>query len=63
MDINKLQIILKVIEHKNLTKAAESLGYTQSGITHVINGIENEIGFRLLRRCRAGVSLTPEGEQ
>ncbi len=63
MDINKLQVFLKVLEYKNLTKAAESLGYTQSGITHIINGIENEIGFRLLKRCHAGVSLTLEGEQ
>lgn len=63
MDINKLQVFLKVIEHNNLTKAAESLGYTQSGITHIINGIEKEVGFRLLKRCHSGVSLTPEGEQ
>ena len=63
MDISKLQVFLKVLEHKNLTKAAESLGYTQSGITHIINGIEKEVGFRLLKRCHSGVSLTLEGEQ
>ncbi|MCR5336137.1 MAG: LysR family transcriptional regulator [Synergistes sp.] len=63
MDINKLQVFLEVLKHNNLTKTAESLGYTQSGITHIINSIENEVGFRLLKRCRSGVFLTPEGEQ
>ena len=62
MDISKLQIFLKVIDYKSMTKAAECLGYTQSGITHIINGIENEVGFRLLKRERSGVTLTSEGE-
>ena len=63
MDIYKLQIFLSVLEFKNLTKAAESLGYTQSGVTHILNSIETDVGFRLLKRTRTGVSLTQEGEQ
>ena len=63
MEINKLQVFLEVLKHNNLTKTAETLGYTQSGITHIINGIENEVGFRLLKRSRSGVFLTHEGEQ
>ena len=61
MDISKLRIFLKVVDHKSMTKAAECLGYTQSGITHIINGIEHEIGVRLLKRDRSGVALTHEG--
>ena len=55
MEINKLQVFLEVLKHNNLTKTAETLGYTQSGITHIINSIENEVGFRLLKRSRSGV--------
>ena len=48
MDINKLQTLLKVVEHSNLTRTADLLGYTQSGITHMITSLENELGIRLL---------------
>lgn len=62
MDINKLQTLLKVVEHSNLTRTADLLGYTQSGVTHMITSLENELGIRLLNRSRSGVFPTPEGE-
>ncbi len=62
LDIRKYEVILKTIEYGNLTKAGEFYGYTQSGVSHMISGVEEELGFRLLNRNRNGVSLTPEGE-
>lgn len=47
----------------SFTKAAEVLGYTQSGLTHMMNSLEREIGFPLLDRGRYGVRLTAEGER
>ncbi len=47
----------------SFTKAAEVLGYTQSGLTHMMNSLEREIGFPLLDRGRHGVRLTEEGEK
>lgn len=47
----------------SFTKAAEVLGYTQSGLTHMMNSLEREIGFPLLDRGRYGVRLTQEGER
>ena len=47
----------------SFTKAAEVLGYTQSGLTHMMNSLEREIGFPLLDRGRHGVRLTEEGER
>lgn len=47
----------------SFTKAAEVLGYTQSGLTHMMNSLEREIGFSLLERGRHGVRLTEEGER
>lgn len=62
MSIEKYEIFEKVVELKSFTKAAEVLGYTQSGISHAINSIEKDFGFQLLDRSRTGISLTRNGE-
>jgi len=61
LNITKYQTFLKVVELGSLTRAAEALGYTQSGVSHTINSLEEELGFTLLIRSRAGVQLTPDG--
>ncbi|ULO05096.1 LysR family transcriptional regulator [Paenibacillus sp. 19GGS1-52] len=63
MSINKYEVFLKVVELGSLTKAAEVLGFTQSGISHTISSLESEFGFSLLVRNRSGVKLTVNGEQ
>jgi DNA-binding transcriptional LysR family regulator len=45
-----------------LSAAGESLGYTQPGITRIINTLEEELGFKLLVRTRNGVVLTENGK-
>ena len=62
MDVGKYELLLKVVELRNLTRAASALGYTQSGASHVISSIENELGVSLLRRDHRGTFLTTEGE-
>lgn len=61
MSINKYEIFLKVVELGSLTKAADVLGFTQSGISHTISSLEMEFGFALLIRNRSGVKLTVNG--
>ncbi|MBW4080811.1 LysR family transcriptional regulator [Paenibacillus sp. S150] len=63
MSISKYEVFLKVVELGSLTRAAEVLGFTQSGISHAISSLETEFGFTLLVRNRAGVKLTVNGEQ
>ena len=63
MNISKYQTFLKVVELGSLTRAAEALGYTQSGVSHIIGSLEEELGFALLTRSRAGVQLTADGER
>lgn len=55
MDQNKRVALLTAIDLGNLTRAAEQLGYTQSGLSYVIKALEAELGFPLLVRSRAGV--------
>lgn len=62
MDVGKYELLLKAVELRNLTKAASSLGYTQSGASHIISAIEGELGVSLLRRDYSGTHLTTEGE-
>ncbi|WP_438495494.1 LysR family transcriptional regulator [Paenibacillus sp. IHBB 3054] len=63
MSITKYEVFLKVVELGSLTKAADVLGFTQSGISHTISSLEMEFGFSLLVRNRSGVKLTVNGEQ
>ncbi len=61
MSIQKYMAFIKTVEYGSLTKAAQSLGYTQSGISHMIGDLEKEWGFSLLERSRAGVRITSDG--
>lgn len=63
MNIDYYRILLSVVDRMNITAAAETLGYTQSGVSHIIAQIENDIGFPLLFRSKNGVSLTNDGER
>ncbi|MBE7008027.1 MAG: LysR family transcriptional regulator [Ruminococcaceae bacterium] len=63
MESKKLEALLMAADLGSFTKAAEVLGYTQSGLTHMMNSLEREIGFPLLERGRHGVRLTAEGEK
>ena len=63
MDAKKLQVILNTAKIGSINKAAEKLGYTQSGLTYLINSIEEEIGISLLNRSHMGISLTDEGNE
>ncbi len=59
----KYQAFIKTVELGGVTKAAEVMGYTQSGISHMLQNLEEEVGIRLLNRDRSGVRMTTEGEE
>lgn len=63
MDTKKLEALVTAVELGSFTRASEVLGYTQSGLTHMMNSLEKEFGFSVLVRGRAGVRLTPAGER
>ena len=51
------------MESGSLLSAAEKLGYTQAGLTHMVKALENELGLVLLQRGKFGVRLTREGSR
>ncbi len=63
MESKKLEALLMAVDLGSFTKAAEVMGYTQSGLTHMMNSLEREVGFTLLERGRGGVRLTKDGER
>ena len=62
MDIKKYELFIDVAETGNFTKSAERIGYTQSGVSHLLKSLESEVGFPLFIRSKKGVSLTQSGE-
>ncbi len=63
MSISQYQAFIRTIELGNLTRAAEDLGYTQSGITHLLNSLESECDLKLIVREKSGAYATADGEQ
>ena len=63
MSLRKYAAFIKVTEHGSVTAAASELGISQSGLTQLLNSLEDELGLDLLIRNRSGVKLTEEGEQ
>ncbi len=63
MDANKIKIFIQAVESGSLLAAAEKLGYTQAGLTHMVKALENELGLVLLQRGKFGVRLTREGSR
>ena len=48
MSIKKYEVLLQTADLGSFTKASEVLGYTQSAISHIITGLEDELGLKLL---------------
>ena len=47
MDLTKYQVFLKTVECGSFTAAAQQLSFTQSGVSHAISGLEEELGVTL----------------
>ena len=61
MELRLLTTFLKVAQLQSFSKAAESLGYSQSAVTVQVQQLENELGVRLFDRIGKTVSITHYG--
>lgn len=61
MSISKYLVFLKTVECGSFSRAAEQLNFTQPGISHAVQALEDELGVILLSRHRGGVTLTADG--
>lgn len=63
MESARCKAFIAAAESGSLSKAAEKLNYTASGVSQLISAMESDFGFPLLKRTRKGVALTAEGEK
>jgi len=61
VDSKKLEILMTAADLGSFTKASEVVGYTQSGLTHMMDALEREVGFPLLQRNHNGIQLSEQG--
>jgi DNA-binding transcriptional LysR family regulator len=62
-NINDILVFFAVARERSFTRAAAKLGMTQSALSHIIRGLENRLGVRLLTRTTRSVSPTDAGER
>lgn len=62
-DINDLLAFLAIARAHSFTKAAATLGISQSALSHTLRGLESRLGLRLLNRTTRSVSTTEAGER
>ncbi|MBR1565941.1 MAG: LysR family transcriptional regulator, partial [Oscillospiraceae bacterium] len=62
MESKKVKALLAAAKAGSLTAAAAELGYTQAGLTQMMNALENELGVNLLVRGKGGVRLSTAGQ-
>ncbi len=62
MTLLSYQVFKTVVEQGSFQKAAEVLNLTPSAVSHAVSSMEQELGFSLFTRNKAGVSLTNYGE-
>lgn len=63
MDVFKIRAAIAAKEAGSLKKAAENLDYTPSAFSHIITGLEEELGVKIFDKSFKGVTLTPAGEK
>ena len=63
MDSKKIRALLTIVESKSITAAAEKLGYTQPGLTNMMNSLESELGIELLVRGKSGAKLSAYAQE
>lgn len=61
MTLLSYQVFKTVAEMGSFRKAADVLGLTPSAVSHTIASMEKELGFSVLNRGKAGVTLTSYG--
>ncbi len=61
MNLEELRTFLEVIETGSLIAASRRLNVTQSTVTARINGLEDELGQKLIHRNKSGTELTSPG--
>ncbi len=61
IELRRLRAFVTVVEEGNITRAAERLYIQQPPLTRLLQGLEEELGVKLLQRLPRGVRATEAG--
>ena len=63
LDLNLLRVFDALFEERNVTRAAQRLGLTQSAVSHALNRLRFSIGDELFVRGPSGMRATPRAAE
>jgi DNA-binding transcriptional LysR family regulator len=63
MNLPQLRALVALADEGSFTAAADSLGVSQSAVSHTLAALERELDLPLVIRSRAGATLTAHGQQ
>lgn len=63
MNLNDLNVLIRVVEDGSLTAAADRLDLPKSSVSRTIARLESDLGVRLLQRTTRSLHLTDAGRQ
>jgi DNA-binding transcriptional LysR family regulator len=63
MDLQLIRTFLEIISAGSFLEAADRVFVTQSAVSLRVKRLEEELGQKLFNRSKAGIELTPAGEQ
>lgn len=63
LDLNLLRVFDALFEERNVTRAAQRLGLTQSAVSHALNRLRFTIGDELFVRGPSGMRATPRAAE
>jgi DNA-binding transcriptional LysR family regulator len=63
MNLDQLRVFVAVAEHAHVTRAAESLGMSQSAVSATIKALESACGLALFNRVGRGIELSHVGRR
>ena len=61
MDLNSIQVFIKVVEASSFSEAGRLLGLPRAAVSRKVAKLEEELGVRLLQRTTRRLSLTDSG--
>jgi LysR family transcriptional regulator for bpeEF and oprC len=61
--LKAMQIFIRVVDTNSFSKAAETLDLQRTSVTNIIQGLEAELGVRLLQRTTRQLKLTDDGSE
>ncbi|MBQ1903642.1 MAG: LysR family transcriptional regulator, partial [Ruminococcus sp.] len=63
MSLYSYKVFLEVADSGSFVRASEKLNLSPSAVSHAVKALENEFGFSLFNRNRAGAVLTGSGQR